>query len=179
MTPKAEVKQEQKDYVSSLGDKLKEAKSVVFVDYSGMGVKLQQDFKSKLRDVGGSMVVAKNTLIKLASKSAGLPEEASSDELLSNQTALVFSGEDPVASIQILGKFAKDNEIPKIKAGMVEGVYIDQAGVVRIASLPSKEQLYANVVGAISAPMYGLVRTLQGNLQKLVYILKQKSQLDS
>src|SRR3989344_1896329 len=158
MTPKAEVKQEKKDYVSSLGDKLKEAKSVVFVDYSGMGVKLQQDFKSKLRDVGGSMVVAKNTLIKLASKSAGLPEEA---------------------SIQILGKFAKDNEIPKIKAGMVEGVYIDQAGVVRIASLPSKEQLYANVVGAISAPMYGLVRTLQGNLQKLVYILKQKSQLDS
>ncbi len=175
MTPKAEIKQEKIDYVGVLSDKLKAAKSVVFVDYSGMGVKLQQDFKARLREVGGSMVVAKNTLIKLASKNAGLPEEASSDELLSNQTALVFSGEDPVASIQILGKFAKDNEIPKIKAGMVEGVYIDQAGVVRIASLPSKEQLYANVVGAISSPMYELVGTLQGNLNKLAWILKAKA----
>lgn len=175
MAPKATIKQEKKDYVSTLSNKLKDSKSVVFVDYSGMGVKMQQDFKAKLREVGGSMVVAKNTLIKLAGKAARLPERATADELLSQQTALVFSGEDPVASIQILGKFAKDNEIPKIKAGMVEGVYIDQAGVVRIASLPSKQELYANVVGAISAPMYGLVGTLQGNMQKLVWILKTKA----
>lgn len=173
MTPKAEIKQEKKDYVRRLADKLGSAKSVVFVDYSGMSVKLQQDFKAKLREVGGSMVVAKNTLIKLAGKEAAYPEEAVSESLLANQTALIFSGEDAVASIQVLGKFASDNEIPKIKAGVVEGVYVDEAGVLRITKLPSKEQLRANVVGAVASPMYGLVGTLQGNLQKLVYILGQ------
>lgn len=175
MAPKAEVKQEKKDYVNTLSDRLKGAKSVVFVDYAGMGVKMQQDFKGKLREVGGAMIVAKNTLIKLAGKSADFPEEAMEDELLSSQTALIFSGEDAVASIQILGKFATDNEIPKIKAGVVEGAYIDEAGIVRISKLPSKEQLQANVVGAVGAPMYGLVGTLQGNLQKLVYVLKAVS----
>jgi large subunit ribosomal protein L10 len=176
MTPKAEIKQEKKDYVSSLSDKLKAAKSVVFVDYSGMGVKLQQEFKAKLREVGGSMVVAKNTLVRLAGKKANFPDEATAENLLSNQTALIFSGgEDAVSSIQVLGKFARDNEIPKIKAGVVEGVYIDEAGVVRISSLPSREQLYANVVGAVASPMYSLVGTLQGNLNKLVWILKAVS----
>lgn len=173
MAPKATIKQEKKDHVDSLSESLKSAKSVVFVDYAGMGVSLQQNFKSKLREVGGTMLVAKNTLISLAGKKAQLPEEATTYDLLSGQTAMILSGEDAVASIQILGKFAKDNEIPKIKAGVVEGVYQDEAGVLKISKLPSKEQLQANVVGAIAGPMYGLVGTLQGNLQKLVYILDQ------
>lgn len=174
--PRALVKQEKKDHVDSLSSKLKEAKSVVFVDYAGMGVALQQDFKAKLREVGGTMLVAKNTMVQLASKKAEFPEEATKKELLSGQTALVFSGEDAVASIQVLGKFAKDNEIPKIKAGVVEGVYQDESGIVRISKLPSKEQLQANVVGAVASPLYGLVGTLQGNLSKLVFILDQARQ---
>lgn len=179
MAPKAEIKQNKKDLVSSIADKLGDSKSVVFVDYTGMGVKLQQDFKTKLRDIGANMFVAKNTLIKLAGKKADLPEEVTSDTVLSGQTAIITSGEDPVASIQILGKFAKDNEIPKIKAGVVEGVYQDAEAVKRISTLPSKEQLQADVLGAIAAPMYGLVGTLQGNMQKLVYILSEASKKES
>jgi len=174
MTPKAVIKQEKKDYVDSLSDKLSGAKSVVFVDYAGMGVSFQQDFKAALREVGGTMLVAKNTLIKLAANKAGLPGEESRGDILKEQTAMVLSGDDAVASIQVLGKFARDNEIPKIKAGVVEGVYQDQAGIVRISRLPSKRELQANVVGAIGAPMYSLVGTLQGNLNKLVWILKAK-----
>jgi large subunit ribosomal protein L10 len=173
MTPKAEIKQEKKDYVGALADKLKEAKSVVFVDYTGMAVAMQQELKARLRETGGSMLVAKNTLVRLAADKAGLDEGLHRDEVLRRQTALVFSGDDAVASIQVLGKFARDNEIPKIKAGVVEGVYLDEARVVRISTLPSREQLYANVVGAVASPMYGLVGALRGNLQKLVYILEQ------
>jgi large subunit ribosomal protein L10 len=172
MAPKAVVKQEKKDYVGTLAQKLSTAKSVVFVDYAGMGVTLQQDFKSKLREVGGTMLVAKNTLLRLAVDQANIDKDLSREEVLKEQTAVVLSGEDAVASIQILGKFSKDNEIPKIKSGIVEGVYLDQARIVRISSLPSKEQLQANVVGTIGAPLYGLVGVLQGNLQKLVYILQ-------
>jgi len=173
MAPKANIKQEKKDYISSLSDRLKEAKSLVFVNYTGMGVKLQEEFKDKLREVGGNMFVAKNTLVKLALDQAGVDENLSRDEVLKDQTAMILSGEDPVASIQILGKFAADNEIPKIKAGIIEGVYQDQAGIVKVSKLPGREQLYANVVGAVAAPMYSLVGTLQGNIQKLVFILDQ------
>lgn len=173
MAPKATIKQNKKDHVDSLSSKLKEAKSVVFVDYAGMGVVLQQDFKAKLREVGGTMLVAKNTMVKLAGKKAEFPSEVTDTELLTQQTAMVFSGDDAVASIQVLGKFAKDNEIPKIKAGVVEGVYQDEAGIVKISKLPSKEQLRANVVGAIASPLYATVGILQANLTKLVYVLDQ------
>ncbi len=173
MTPKATIKQDKKDYVSTLADKLSEAKSVVFVDYTGMGMEMQDTFKAKLREVGGKFFVAKNTLVKLAAAEAKLPEEIQNPDVLVNQTAMVLSGEDAVASIQVLGKFAKDNEIPKIKSGVVDGVYQDQNGVVRISQLPSKIQLQANAIGAIASPLYGLVGTLNANLQKLVFILDQ------
>lgn len=172
MAPKAQIKQVKKDYVSELANRLGEARSLVFVDYTGMGMALQDDFKAKLRTVGGKFFVAKNTLVKLAAAEAKLPEEVQSQELLTGQTGVVLSGEDAVASIQILGKFAKDNEIPKVKSGVVEGAYQDRDGIVRISQLPSREQLEANVVGAVGAPLYGLVGTLQGNLSKLVYILQ-------
>ena len=175
MTPKATIKQSKKDSVANIVNQFSGAKSVVFVDYAGMGVKMQQDFKAKLREIGGNLFVAKNTLVKIAGKEANLPEELLTDETLSGQTAMVISGEDSVASIQILGKFAKDNEIPKIKAGVIDGVYQDANGIVKISKLPTKEVLQAQVVGAIGAPLYGLVGTLQGNMQKLVYILKEAS----
>lgn len=174
MTPKATIKQEKKDYVDSLSGKMASAKSVVFVDYAGMSVSQQQDFKAALRQAGATMLVAKNTLIKIAATNAGYPEESYSGETLQGQTAMVLSSEDAVAPIQILGKYAKDNEIPKIRSGVVEGIYQDQTGIVKISNLPSREQLQANVVGATASPLYALLGTLQGNMNKLVWILKAK-----
>lgn len=174
MTPKAEIKQEKKDYVSDMAEQLKSASSTVFIDYTGMGVVAQQDLKKQLRDSGGTMFVAKNTLIQLAAQKAEFPQDAITDEVLSGQTAIVIATDDPVAPIQVLGKFAKDSEMGKMKAGVVEGSYQNADGLLKISKLPGKEELYAKVVGGVAAPMYGLVGTLQGNLNKLVWILKAK-----
>ncbi len=62
-------------------------------------------------------------------------------------------------------------EKTKWKAAVVEGVFQDSSALVRISKLPSKDQLMAQVVGGISAPLYGLLSTLNGNIQKLVYVL--------
>lgn len=174
MTPKADIKQEKKEYVNEIADTLKSATSAVFIDYTGMGVVAQQDLKTRLRESGGKMFVAKNTLIQLAAEKAELPADAITDELLSGQTAVVVGTDDPVAPIQILGKFVKETEMAKMKSGVVEGSFQNADGLLKISKLPGKEELYAKVVGGVAAPMYGLVGTLQGNLNKLVWILKAK-----
>lgn len=168
-------KQDKIDLVKSLGTTLKEASSVVLVNYTGLSVSKQQDLKKQLKATGADMVVVKNTLIKLAAKDAGLDDSTVTDEVLSGQTALVISKDDPVAAIQILGKFAKENEVPQFKVGVVEGSFQDATALQKISALPGKDALLGQVLGSLMSPSYGLVGVLQGNLQKLVYILDQKA----
>jgi len=167
---------EKKETVKDLTEKFESAKSVVFVDYAGMDMSSQDDLRNKIREAGGSIFIAKNTLMKIASEKAGLPAESREDSILTGQTAIVFGLDDSVSPIQVLGKFVKENEAPQIKAGVVEGSFQDKDGVIKISKLPNKEQLYAQVVGAVGGPMYGIVGVLNANLQKLVYILKEASE---
>lgn len=179
MTTRATIKQAKQDKLDSIAKSLNEAKSAVFVDYKGMDVAKVSEFRNTLRAVGGRVMVAKNTLIRIAGEKAGYPADALTDSVLEGQTAVVLAeGDDSVSPIQVLGKYVKDNEMPVIKAGVLDKNYYDKAGVLKISTLPSKEQLFANVVGAVAAPMYGLVGTLQGSMSKLVYLLEaRKSQL--
>lgn len=168
------LKQPKIDAVSALTTKMKSASSVVFIDYKTLTMKEGQAMKKDLLVGEGKMMVAKNTLIKIAGKNAGLPEEALTDSVLSGQTAIIFANNDPVSPIQILGKFMAKAEKTTWKAGVVEGSFQDAASLSKISKLPSKEELFAQVVGGVSAPLYGLVATLNGNIQKLVYVLNAR-----
>lgn len=171
MTPKATIKQEKKDKVNALKEAFEASKSAVFVDYTGMNVATMQEFRSKITEAGGNITVAKNTLIKLAAKDAGLPEDVLTDEVLSGQTAVIFGNEDAVSPIQILGDFVSEREMPGIRAGVVESIFQTSDGILKISKLPTKENLQAKVVGGLMSPLYGLVGTLNGNLQSLVMTL--------
>jgi len=176
------LKQEKKEFVKNLQGELKDAKSVVLVNYAGLGVKAQQELKKRLSDVGGRMVVVKNTLLKIAGKEAGIDEKVLTDEILSGQTALVVADSDAVAPIQVLGKFSKEfvsesgQPIPKFKVGVVDGAFQDNASLTKISTLPGRDALLGQVLGSLMSLKYGLVGTLQGNLSKLVYVLNQASQ---
>lgn len=170
-------KQKKINQVKSLASLLAEAKSSIFIDFSGMNVKAQEELRNTLREAGGKMIIAKNTLLKLAGKKAKLPKESLTDTVLTGQTALIYSVDDPVSPIQVLGKFINDNELPKIKAGNIDGNCYDEAGVIKISKLPNKDVLQAQVVGSISAPLHGLINVIQGNMKNFVSILSQiKSQ---
>ena len=121
------------------------------------------------------MIVVKNTLIKKAGGLAKIDEKALSDEILSGQTALVVSSTDPVAPIAILGKFIKENKVPEFKVGVVDGNFRDAVSLQKLSTLPGKDELLGQVLGTLMSPMSGLVATLNGNTQKLLYILDQKS----
>lgn len=161
--------------IDILTSSMQEAKSVIFVDYTGMDMKTQQGLMKRLKEVDAKMVVAKNTLIKIAATNAKLPEEVMSDEVLSGQTALVMGSVDPVSPLTLLGKVIAESEKPKWKAGVVEGTFQNADALARISKLPGKDQLVAQVIGGVSAPLYGLVGTLNANIQKLVWILHSKA----
>ncbi len=173
-------KQEKTFFVQNLSEELKGAKSIILVDYSGLSVSMQQELKKKLKEVGAKMVVVKNTLFKLAGKDAKVLDNVLTDTVLTGQTALVLALEDPVAPLGVLAKFAKEfdsaagHPVPQLKVGIVEGSFQDKESLDVLSKLPGKDVLLIQTVGAIASPAYGLVGTLQTNLQKLMYILDSK-----
>jgi len=168
-------KTEKIELVKNLIEELKGAKSLVLINYVGLNVKAQQELKKRLKEAGGRMIVVKNTLLKRAIASAKINDKIATDEILSGQTAIVLANEDPLAPIQVLGKFAKEHELPKFKVGIVEGAFQNEEALAKLSTLPGRDVLLGQILGALMSPEYGLVATLQGNLQKLVYILKQKA----
>lgn len=169
------LKKEKVFFVDNLKEELKDAKSVVLVNYAGLTVKSQQELKRRLSEVGGKMVVVKNTLLSRAADAAGFDSKSLEGDILKGQTALVVATDDAVAPIQILGKFAKEFEVPKFKVGMVEGSFQDNSALTKLSTLPGRDALLGQVLGTLMGLEYGLVGTLNGNLQKLVYILDQAS----
>lgn len=167
--------------VENLTEELKKAKSLVLVNYSGLNVKAQQELKKRLKEVDGNMVVVKNTLLKRASEAAKLSAEMVKDEVLQGQTALVIGRGEPIAPLQVVVRFAKEfgigdgEAMPKFKVGVIDGTFQDEASLTKLSTLPGRDVLLGQLLGALISNEYGLVGTLQGNLQKLVYILKQKA----
>jgi len=168
-------KLEKKVFAEKLSGELKSAKSVILVNYAGLGVKAQQELKARLSEVGGRMIVVKNTLLKIAGESAGIDKDILADTILVGQTAVIVAENDPVAPIQVLGKFAKEFEVPKFKVGIIEGSFQDETSLVKLSNLPGRDVLLGQLLGTLMGPQYELVGTLNANLQKLVFVLDTAS----
>lgn len=168
-------KSEKITLVENLSKDLSEAKGLVLVNFAGMGVKAQQELKKRLKEVGASLVVVKNTLLKKAAEAAKIDAKAIEDSILTGQTALVIALEDSLSPIQVIGKFTKEFEIPQMKVGIVDGTFQDKDSLLVLSKLPGRDALLGQVLGSLMAPQYSLVSTLQGNIQKLLYVLKSKA----
>jgi len=166
-------KEEKTFFVQNLAEELKSAKSVILINFAGMGVKTQQELKKRLKGVNARMLVVKNTLLKRAGVQSKLAEETLTDTVLTGQTALILADNDPFAPLQVLGKFALEFEVPQLKVGIIEGNFQDKETLEKISKLPGKDVLLAQTLGAIAAPLYGIVGVLEANMQKLVYILEE------
>lgn len=129
------------------------------VDYRGLTVKEIQELRGAIREAGATMKVYKNTLMHIALADLELP---SMDEILEGPSAFVFSGEDVAASAKAVKEFAKKNANLEIKGGIMEGSFLDAAQVEAIASLPSREQLMAQIAGLISGMARGLAVSING-----------------
>jgi len=169
------TKEQKENTVKDLVDKLSRFKSLIFVNFVGLKVKEVTKLRRLCEEAGIDYLVTKKTLMKIALDKAGI-KDFNPKELKGN-IALVFGFEDEVAPAKLLDKFAKDHEALKFLAGILvtgpkEYKIMDVLGVKSLATLPSKLELLAKMVGSIKAPLSGLVNILEGNLRGLVLVLK-------
>jgi large subunit ribosomal protein L10 len=166
-------KQQKVEIVDSLSDKIAKAKSVVFAQFGALKVKEAEDLRKKLKAEKSEIYVAKKTLFNVAFKKSGL--ENLNVREYDGRVAAVFGYEDEVAPAKVLANFKKDKDkAEKINflGGILENKVIDAAQVTALAALPSKQELYAKLVGSINAPVSGFVNVLAGNLRGLATVLK-------
>lgn len=157
-----------KDKVEKLTVKFKDAKSIVLADYRGLTVEQDTNLRKAMRESDIEYSVIKNSITRFAAKETGYEDL---DEHLSGPTALAISFQDPVAPSKVLSKYAKEYKVLEIKAGIVEGNIVDVEEIKAIASLPSREELVARVVGGLSGPLYGIVSVLNANIRGLAVAL--------
>lgn len=161
---------EKEQLVSEMTDKLKSAKTIVFVNYQGLKVQEIHKLKKQLFDVGIKIQIVKNSLLKIVLKNSGIEFNAT---LLDQPVAAIWGMEDEIVPAKQTVSFTKEAEKLQIIGGVVNGKFVDQNVIKQLATLPGREELYAKLVGTLNAPMSGLVNVLQGNLRSLVYVLKQ------
>lgn len=165
--------------VKNLTDKINQAKSFILVDYRGLTVKQVTTLRQKVKEADGELKVTKNTLLKLALKNTlGNKEQLDNfAKALTGPTMALFSFEDPAAPLKVLGEFAKEVELPKVKVGLLGTAFLPTNKVQELTKLPSRDELRAQTISQLSAPIYGFVNVLSGNIRKLVYVLNSIKQI--
>ena len=155
--PNAKVLESKKAVVDALTSKVKEASSVVFVDYKGITVAQDTELRKQFREAGVDYAVVKNTLTNFAAKNAGYDFS----EVLNGTTAMASTTGDPIAPARIVCEFAKKNKNTlSIKGGVVEGSVLSADQLNGFGELPSKNALVASVLGTFLAPISSLAFVL-------------------
>ena len=142
--------------VAEVAAKLAGAQAVIVAEYRGLDVGRVTQLRAKARKSGLYLRVLKNTLARRAVK--GTPFESLSDQMVGPLMYGITA--DPVAGAKVLSEFARENERFVIRGGAMPGSRMSDKDVKALALLPSREQLLANLVGALQAPMAKLVRTM-------------------
>ena len=151
---KVELKQQ---IVQAIADDIKDAQSVVIVDYRGLTVAQDTELRKQLREAGVIYKVCKNTMMKRAFEGTDF---AGLEEYLEGPSAMVVSKDDATAPARIICKFAKTAEALEVKAGVVEGTVYDAAGITELSKIPSREELLSKLLGSLQSPITNLARVL-------------------
>ena len=150
---------EKEQLVTELRDKIQGASALYYTDFTGLNVKGMTELRRRFRRAGIDYVVIKNTLALRAVNESGL-----TGSRLKGPTGIVV-GKDPVTAAKVLSDFAKENEQkPVVKGGLLDGRAIEPAQVSKLASLPSREQLLAELGAGMMSPMAAFAGALNGLL---------------
>lgn len=157
--------QKNQTQLNMLVEKAQKAKSIVVADYSGTSVKDQVTLRSAIKNAGGEVIVAKNTLIDIAVGKGKLTES------LQGMNAAIFAYSDPVAPVKALFEFQKKTEKLTIKQGFMDNLVLSKDEVISLSKLPSKNELLAKLLMILKSPATGLVNVLNAGPRNLVYAL--------
>lgn len=164
----AKTKAQKKGMVEELSKKIADAKAIFVIAPKAINPNEAAELKIKLAEIGGEYHVIKNTLFKIALKEAGLAELES---LNNGQNAVIFIGENSPEAAKIMQKFIKDSEKAQFRQGFLDGKKLEGSQINALADLPSREQLIAQVIGTMNAPISGFVNVLAGNVRSVITVI--------
>lgn len=146
--------------ITQLSERFGRAKAAFLVDFKGMNVEKVTTLRKTLTGIESEMKVVRNTLAKRALKDHPAVEQSLSDKFVGTN-AIVFAYGDAVAPAKALSDFSKEAEELQIKTGVMDGRALSEAQIKYLATLPGKDQLRAQLLGLMSAPMSKFLGTLQ------------------
>ncbi len=163
------TKEQKKEAVKSLADQFSKSKIAVFAGFQGLKVPELEELRKKLREEKADYQVTKKTLIKIGLAKSNLKDTELPE--LEGSVATVFGYNDEATPAKILSDFSKSNKKLIVLGGLMNEQFIDASQIKILADLPTREQLLAQTVGTIQAPVSGFVRALSGNIRNLVGVL--------
>ena len=158
------------DIVTSTTEKFENSQGIYFTNYSGLDVPKITSLRKSFTQNSVEFSVIKNTLVKIASKNAGL--EGKFDDILSGQVGIAFS-EDPIAPAKVIKNFKDENKDDLEVLGVYfDGELYDADKYQQLAVLPSKEELLGKFVSCLNSPMFKLASTLNSSMSKVAFALR-------
>ena len=157
---------EKREFVTSLNQVFSSTGSVVVAHYTGLTVAQMNDLRSKMRQAGGTVKVAKNRLAKIALQGT---ESEGMSALFSGQTLIAYS-DDPITAPKVAADFAKGNDKLVIIGGAMGSTVLDADGVKALASLPSLDELRARLVGMINTPATRIAQVVNAPAAQLARV---------
>lgn len=142
---------------------------VVLTEYRGLTVEQMSRLRRQVRSASGTLKVMKNTLMRRAVE--GTSKEVLG-EFLTGPNALVYTKADPVPMVKVVAAASKEYAAMEVKGGVVEGRQLTAAEILRIAELPSRDEMLGKMLGSLMSPLQGFANVLQGVPRKLVYALE-------
>jgi large subunit ribosomal protein L10 len=162
-------KEQKTKVIEKLRESIAKQKAMVFVNFAGLKAKDVESLREKLRKIGAKFIVAKKTLAKLAflEEKIDFPEKD-----INNELAIVFGFEDEIAPAKTIYDFSKDQESLQIVGGYMESDFLAGEEMITLAQLPSRKQLFVNLIGTLSAPINNFVYVQKANIKGLIYALE-------
>jgi large subunit ribosomal protein L10 len=160
--------------LDEIREKIDGAKAIVLASYNKLEPNLAANFRNALRKQGGGVEVVKKRILVKAAQESGVTLDVNS---LEGHIALFYAVDDPVATTKTIFDFTKDNEdLLKILGGKFEGQMCSAADVEQIAKLPSKDEMRAQFLGLLEAPMSQTLATMEALLTCVMHCLANKSE---
>lgn len=170
------TREKKEELVKEVSELLESSRLTVIANYQGTSVKQLQQLRQDARTTGTKVKVIKNRLVVRALQAEEKYKDVDTSKL-STQLIYAFNSEDEVAPAQVFAKFAKANpSVAFVGAISDDGSFMEAEDVVRLASLPSKDQLRAQLVSVLSGPQRNFVGVLSGNIRGVLNILNARSE---
>jgi large subunit ribosomal protein L10 len=170
-------KNEKSEIISEIKELFESSSAVYLTDYHGINVEDISSLRTQFRNEGVRYKVYKNTLVKRA-----LDEIGKYDKIADHLTGMVgfaFTTTNPIAPAKIINKYFGDKEKLSLKACYVEGEYFDGSQLKTLATLPTKKELIAGIMGSLNSPVSGIVGTINAVMRNLVSVVEQISKREA